>query len=632
MTNGMELFDNLHLAMFSGKGGVGKTTISCTFACRWAQKFANEQILLISTDPAHSLGDVLQVSVDDIPRPITELPNLVVRALDAKRLLQDFKERYGQVLELLVERGSFVEGEDLLPVWDLNWPGLDELMGLLEIQRLFQEQQVDRVVVDMAPSGHTLNLFGLMDFLDTFLDSLELFQEKHRFISKTFAGSYTPDRADEFLQTLKAELSQGRRLLQDPTHTACLLVAIAEPMSWLESKRFLEALQTMQIPCGGLFVNQVLASATDPDRYQEQQPLIGQYTALANGKPMFILPQQDEEPLGIVALSHLINQIHIPQLEPLSPIHLLPIQWPKKIPPSFGDFLTQGRRLLLIGGKGGVGKTTVAAAIGWAMAQQHPQRKIRMVSIDPAHSLGDAFGLSLGHEPYQITANLRGQEVDGDRIVDQFRADYLWELAEMMSGETQTSESIEMAYAPVAWRKIVDQALPGIDEILSLLTVMELLEQQEEDLIILDTAPTGHLLRFLEMPTALADWLAWIFKLWIKYQNVLGRTEFMGRLRTLRQRVVKAQKVLKDPQQAEFIGVTLNQASVLAEQQRLFKSMQEIGVSQNYLVLNRFTSTATINCHDCETNFPGLTIVRLPMLPRSVQPLERIQAAATCLF
>ncbi|MEH2155161.1 ArsA family ATPase [Nostoc sp.] len=627
MTNGMELFDNLHLAMFSGKGGVGKTTISCTFACRWAQKFANEQILLISTDPAHSLGDVLQVSVDDIPRPITELPNLLVRALDAKRLLQDFKERYGQVLELLVERGSFVEGEDLSPVWDLNWPGLDELMGLLEIQRLFQEQRVDRVVVDMAPSGHTLNLFGLMDFLDTFLHSLELFQEKHRIISKTFAGSYTPDRADEFLQTLKAELSQGRRLLQDPTHTACLLVAIAEPMSWLESKRFLEALQTMQVPCGGLFVNQVLASATDPDRYQEQQPLISQYTDLANGKPMFIVPQQDEEPLGIVALSHLINQIHIPQLEPLFPIDLLPVQWPETIAPSFGDFLTKGRRLLLIGGKGGVGKTTVAAGIGWAMAQQHPDRKIRMVSIDPAHSLGDAFGLSLGHEPYQITANLRGQEVDGDRILDQFRADYLWELAQMMSGETQTSEAIEMAYAPAAWRKIVDQALPGIDEILSLLTVMELLEQQEEDLIILDTAPTGHLLRFLEMPTALADWLAWIFKLWIKYQNVLGRTEFMGRLRTLRQRVVKAQKVLKDPQQAEFIGVTLNQTSVLAEQQRLFKSLQEIGVSQNYLVLNRFNSTATINC-----DFPGLTMVRLPMLPRSVQPLERIQAAAGCLF
>ncbi|WP_448268208.1 ArsA-related P-loop ATPase [Nostoc sp. DSM 114159] len=113
----------------------------------------------------------------------------------------------------------------------------------------------------------------------------------------------------------------------------------------------------------------------------------------------------------------------------------------------------------------------------------------------------------------------------------------------------------------------------------------------------------------------------------LAYQNVLGRTEFMGRLRTLRQRVVKAQKVLKDPQQAEFIGVTLNQASVLAEQQRLFKSLQEIGVSQNYLVLNRFTSTAIVNC-----DFPGLTMVRLPVLPRSVQPLERIQAAARCLF
>ena len=132
----MELFDNLNLAMFSGKGGVGKTTNSCAFAARWAKKFPDEKVLLISTDPAHSLGDVLQIEVTDTPMPLESLPNLLVRALDANLLLEQFKERYGDVLEVLVERGSFVEGEDLTQVWDLDWPGLDELMGLLEIQRL----------------------------------------------------------------------------------------------------------------------------------------------------------------------------------------------------------------------------------------------------------------------------------------------------------------------------------------------------------------------------------------------------------------------------------------------------------------------------------------------------------------
>src|SRR6476469_7856002 len=168
----MHQYDSLQLALFSGKGGVGKTTLSCGFARRWAKQFPEQRILLVSTDPAHSLGDVLQVEVSNQPHALADLPNLQVRSLDAGALLQDFKARYGRVLELLVERGSFVQGEDLSPVWDLSWPGLDELMGVLEIQRLLREGEADRVVVDMAPSGHTLNLFRLMDFLDELLAAL----------------------------------------------------------------------------------------------------------------------------------------------------------------------------------------------------------------------------------------------------------------------------------------------------------------------------------------------------------------------------------------------------------------------------------------------------------------------------
>jgi arsenite-transporting ATPase len=217
-----------------------------------------------------------------------------------------------------------------------------------------------------------------------------------------------------------------------------------------------------------------------------------------------------------------------------------------KILPSFSDFIDDKRQLIIIGGKGGVGKTTVAA-IGWALANRHPEQKIRIISIDPAHSLGDAFGTKLGHQSTQLTDNLSGQEVDANIVLEKFRDDYLWELAEMISGEGKEEGNIKLAYTPEAWRQIVAQSLPGIDEMLSLVKVMELLDQKEQDLIILDTAPTGHLLRFLEMPTALGDWLSWIFKLWMKYQNVLGRVDLMGRLRTLRQQVMSAQKNSKTP-------------------------------------------------------------------------------------
>ncbi|MBL1174107.1 ArsA family ATPase [Pantanalinema sp. GBBB05] len=627
----MHQYDRLRLAMFSGKGGVGKTTLACGFARSWAHRFPQQSTLLLSTDPAHSLGDVLQMTVSDDPQALPDLPQLQVRSLDADRLLQTFKANYGDVLEQLVERGSFVQTEDLSPVWNLSWPGLDELMGILEIQRLLQAQTVDRIVVDMAPSGHTLNLFGLMDFLDEFLAALDLFQEKHRVISQTFTGRYTADAADDFLTTMKADLANGRQLLQDQAQTACLVVAIAEPMSLLETHRFLTALETLAIPFGGLFINHLLPNlSTSPsllDRLAEQHQLLKDFLTLAAPQPVWTVPEQPQEPIGAIGLDALMAEVSPAQTA--MPIVEQPvIQLPSKLLPSLSDFVAEDRRLILVGGKGGVGKTTVAAAIAWNMAQQHPDRAIQVISIDPAHSLGDAFGQTLGHEPIPIAANLTGQEVDAEQVLDQFRADYLWELAEMMSGESgDDAASLKIAYGPVAWRKIVAQALPGIDEMLSLITVMELLESHQQDLIILDTAPTGHLLRFLEMPTALGDWLAWIFKLWIKYQDVVGRVELMGRLRTLRQRVMQAQKKLKDPQHTEFIGVVQAQSAILAEAQRLTESLEQLGIAQRYIVHNRYEAERNLE----RDRFSHQTIVRLPNLPRSVPPMVRIQMAAQLL-
>lgn len=628
----MNSYDRLQLLLLSGKGGVGKTTLSCGFARYWAQRFPEEKILLLSTDPAHSLGDVLQCLVTGDRLPLPDLPNLEVQALDAAALLQEFKQRYGEVLQLLVERGSFASAEDLTPVWDLSWPGLDELMGILEIQRLLREQEVDRVVVDMAPSGHALNLLGLMDFLDQFLEALDLFQEKHRAISQAFTGRYQGDRGDEFLQDMKADLQTGRALLQDQERTRCVVVGIAEAMSLEETRRFVASLQGLQIPLGGVWVNRLVdgsveLSPAEQDRYGEQQQILPQFQELAGSLPLLGISQWASPPLGSAALDGVIAQMSPIAMQDRE-ITSAQVTWPDRIPPGLPDFMAQERRLIIIGGKGGVGKTTVAAAIAWGMAQTYPQSQVRVISIDPAHSLGDALGQPLDHDPQAIDLpNLTAAEIDSQVLLNQFREAYLWELAEMISGDSPNQENLKLLYGPEAWRKLVSLSFPGIDEILALLAVMELLESQEQDLIILDTAPTGHLLRFLEMPTALADWLAWVFKLWIKYQDVLGRTEFMGELRTLRKRVVAAQKKLKDPQHTEFIGVVQNQPAILAEHNRLSVSLRELEVSQNYVVWNYGSEIQNLLGVD-----PEQTVIHLPPLPRSVQPLVRIQGAARLLF
>ncbi|GET42214.1 ATPase GET3 [Microseira wollei NIES-4236] len=158
----------------------------------------------------------------------------------------------------------------------------------------------------------------------------------------------------------------------------------------------------------------------------------------------------------------------------------------------------------------------------------------------------------------------------------------------MISGEVSEAGAVKIAYTPAAWRQIVAPALPGIDEMLSWIAVMDLLDSKQQDLIILDTAPTGDLLRFLAMPSALADWLA-IFKLWMKYQAVLARVDLMGRLRNWRQQVVKAQKKLKDYSHTEFIRVIQAEAAIIAEQFRLSESLEKIGVPQRYVVHNRYS-------------------------------------------
>lgn len=622
----MLLSTSHRLVMVSGKGGVGKTTLSCGFARQWGKHHPQEAILLLSTDPAHSLGDVLQVPVDNTPTALGDVPNVRVRALDAELLLTDFRAKYGGILELLVERGSFVAGEDLGPFWEMGWPGLDELMALLEIQRILRDHEADRVVVDMAPSGHTLTLFALMDFLDTLLTSLDQFQEKHRYMTQTLSGQYQPDEADGFIEDMRQDLRAGRELIQDPERTACWVVGIPEPMSFLESQRFITSLEQLHIPLGGLAINRVLVQNHQINPVQAE--VLDQFRPLAAGHPVLWVPLQTGEPVGGAALDAIFAR--------MAPIESLPgtaqasagIPWPEPIPPGFEDFLAAGRRLIVVGGKGGVGKTTVAAAIGWAMGERHRDHPLRMISIDPAHSLGDAFGQPLGHEPTALSPNLEGQEVSAAVMLDQFREDYLWELADILGGDDAKMTGMQLVYGPEAWRQIVSQALPGIDEMLSLITVMDLLERNEQQLIVLDTAPTGHLLRFLAMPTAMGDWLGWIFKLWIKYKDVVGRVEFMGRLRTLRQRVVAAQAKLKDPAHTEFVGVVQNQSAILAEAQRLNQTLTDMGISQRYIVHNRYEPGQDLPAD----GFPQQTLVRLPALPPLNSPFEQVKAAAHLLF
>jgi arsenite-transporting ATPase len=441
------------------------------------------------------------------------------------------------------------------------------------------------------------------------------FQAKHREIAQALTGTYRPDEADAFLAQLQGELEGGKARLTTPESTSAWLVMIPEQLSVAETRRFCQQLQNRRVPIGGLLVNQVLLARENNSqpslpaalpsplysaRQQEQGRVLKALQEELPGYSIWVCPYQLQEPVGLAALDELVQQLR-PLPEVLLELEGIPEQkaesqekrkslfstlFPSfKGIPSLPDFLTQGIRLVLVGGKGGVGKTTVAGALAWNLAKRHPDKQLLLVSIDPAHSLGDLFQTKLGQDPIPLLPNLLGQEVDAAAVLEQFRQDYLEEVAAILAGEG--TAGVEVQYDPQAWRQLLQMPPPGLDEVMALLSVLRQETSGQFDLVVLDTAPTGHLLRFLQMPQALEGWVSLALKLWLKYRDVVGRSEWAQRMRELLAQVRQLRQQLQDPQFVTFIPVFNPEQAVLAETERLLAELDALGIPHPYAVLNR---------------------------------------------
>ncbi len=205
--------EGLRFLMFGGKGGVGKTTASAATALHWAHS-RRGGVLVISTDPAHSLSDSFEQPIGDQITPIQGEVNLFALAIDPGKRLEKFRERYGSVIETIVERGTYFDQEDIQQFLALSLPGLDELMAVIEIAELVREEQYALVILDTAPTGHTLRLLALPELMAQWLHVLDLMLEKHRYMRSVF-GRPRRDETDDFLERMKSDTKRLRALLQD---------------------------------------------------------------------------------------------------------------------------------------------------------------------------------------------------------------------------------------------------------------------------------------------------------------------------------------------------------------------------------------------------------------------------------
>lgn len=262
---------------------------------------------------------------------------------------------------------------------------------------------------------------------------------------------------------------------------------------------------------------------------------------------------------------------------------------------------------MIFGGKGGVGKTTAAASYALAFARANPKRKVLVFSSDPAHSLSDSFAEEIGELKKGVAGvrNLDAMEIDPGKWFEELKQRYrVWtdDLFTSLSGRS----GMEIQFDREAMRELVELTPPGIDEIAALGTISELLDQDRYDSIILDTAPTGHLIRFLELPEVALSWIRTFMKLLLKYQNVVRATEVAEELVALSKGIKRVLALLTDEESCGFVAVAIPERMSLEETIDLAKSLDKLKVPLRKLLINGAVSEAAAKqCRFCRARRKG---------------------------
>jgi len=290
------ILDN-EFILFGGKGGVGKTTCAAATAIALLPK----KTLLVSTDPAHSLADCLGQEIGDEITMVEHARNLYALEISADKTLQEFKQQYRSEMRRLFETSAGIEHltrgerEKLL---SLPVPGADEVMGLQRLMGLMEEGDFEKYVLDTAPTGHTLRLLSMPDVFDEWNNVFYKLRDKHRFHERAFTK---PDRADQFLASLKTSTTKLKKLLRSQK-TEFVVVTAAERLVIEETKDLVNQLRSFGICVRHLVINKLFPDLnTDFSRIRrdQEQKLVKE---IRTSFPQFQIKEvylQPSEPRGI---------------------------------------------------------------------------------------------------------------------------------------------------------------------------------------------------------------------------------------------------------------------------------------------------------------------------------------------
>ncbi|MGE6363826.1 arsenical pump-driving ATPase [Bacillus paramycoides] len=521
---------------FTGKGGVGKTSTACATAITLADM--GKQVLLISTDPASNLQDVFEIELTNKPKEISSVPNLQVANLDPETAAHEYKERVvGPYRGKLPDTVIATMEEQLSGACTVEMAAFDEFSTLLTNKEL--TSKFDHIIFDTAPTGHTLRLLQLPTAWSGFLE------ESTHGASCLGPLAGLGDKKELYSQTVQA--------LSNPNQTMLLLVTRPDSSPLQEAERAAHELKEIGVSNQFLLVNGILKDYMQNDDvsnalFKRQSRALENMAEELKNLPAYEIPLVPFNVTGIENMRKLV--------QPMEDLSISNEEANTVSIPSLQTLITNlsesGKRVIFTMGKGGVGKTTVASAIAVGLAEKG--HHVHLTTTDPAAHIDYVMHGEQG--------NITISRIDPKVEVENYRK-------EVIEQAKDTVDEEGLAYLEEDLRS------PCTEEIAVFRALADIVERANDEIVVIDTAPTGHTLLLLDAAQT--------------YHKEIARSSG-----EVPQSVKNLLPRLRNPEETSVVIVTLAEATPVHEASRLQEDLKRADITPKWWVINQsFYATHT---------------------------------------
>jgi len=534
---------------FSGKGGVGKTTMASATAIHYANE--GRKVLIVTTDPASNLADVFEQEIGHKITPIDGVQNLYAMEIEPDVATREYKDRIIGPFREIMPQDVIATLEE-----QFSSPCTTEIASFDRFIDFMEANEYEILIFDTAPTGHTIRLLELP------VDWSKHIEESAKGSGQTCLG---PVQA---IQESKNKYDRATALLRDPERTTFVFVMRPEELSLYETVRAMKELMAIGIRSGKIIINGILPKEVcDIDffkkKYESQQRIIRETDEIFNGSRRYML-LRDGEVKGINTLKSVAQELFNGagvsfNVGPEAPS---PEGFTFEKPDIQRLWFPQGEpKAIFFTGKGGVGKTTISCIAALYLSRQG--FKTLLVTTDPAAHIGQVFDVKVGSQPAKIAQDLYAVMIDQEEAFKEYK--------EKILNEAKGTYSDDMLAA-------MEEELnsPCTEEMAAFDKFAQFIESRDYDVIVFDTAPTGHTLRLLDLPFDYA-----------KQVEMMISTGADTDVKDVTQRRFKEMiRMLRDKNHTVFSLVLYPESTPIMESYRAMLDLKKAGIETQVVVAN----------------------------------------------